>query len=196
MITPPAASSSVHALSFPVNTVQGYRQVAMAQEVPAVKDIVTLSAAARSINDEAISQAIWADSAMPTQSSPDGLPPFIHLLLNPEEARRRTEAGLKEAMRQLGIPEDTAMTINTDGGGEIKVEGNFAGRKALESLLNSHEDLRNVVGSLRRGVQLTRIVAAVEKAGATADDDRAREITQQILAMPVPLEMTHGRLSV
>lgn len=203
MITP-SALNPAHGLSFAAGVSRVSPRAPISQPLPPVKDPVTLSVTAKSINEEAISQAIWAGDPTPVQQPDDALPPLLALLLNPEEAQQRAEAGLKEAMRQLGIPDETSMTITTTHTGDIKVEGDFAGRETLENLINNTMDLRNVLGTAQRSIKLARIVAAAEKASAAAEANPAGAVgyynglvqrVQQIISMPTPLEMKHGHLA-
>ncbi|HZX32065.1 MAG TPA: hypothetical protein VFF03_12000, partial [Rhodocyclaceae bacterium] len=98
------------------------KESAAFKEAAATVDKVTISDAGRAMN-EAVSQAVdpghevmgvkagehWALKPLP--------------MLSYAEASRRAEAGLKEAMKQLGMPADAkfSLTFNTDG--TISVEG-------------------------------------------------------------------------
>lgn len=165
-------------------------------------DQVTISDAGRAMN-AAISQVVdpsggrWSlrDSSGQITSVP---------FLSYDEARSLAEAGLKEAMRQLGIPAGSKISLSINNDGTISVAGGGEKNAALEALVNENGDLRNVLVAAQSAAYLARIGAAHEQvtAAVTADPGSAERayawligVSRQISAMGFQFDFADGELT-
>jgi hypothetical protein len=135
---------------------------------------------------------------------PGELPEIPAWTLNYDEARSRAEDGLKEAMRQLGIPSDTKLKIkggNADG--TLSIEGDFPQKAELEALINNNGALRNALVAADNAAHMARIIAAGDKVRAAVDADPSRadslyswliNVTRQISSMPFEFSFADGHL--
>lgn len=172
------------------------------REAAAVVDRVTISEAGRAMN-QAISAVVNPSHDLWSLKDANGnikSPP----MLTYAEASGLAEAGLKEAMRQLGIPAGArvSMTFNTDG--TISVEGGGAKNAALEALVNENGDLRNMLVAASNAAYMDRIGAAHEQVrSAVAADpgqhDRAYAwligVSQRISSMGFRFDFADGTLT-
>lgn len=182
---------------------RAYPQPAAAEQAQAAIDRVTISPQARAMNDE-VALAVWQGDP-PKAPAPGELPAIPSWMLNYDETLKRSEAGLKAAMRQLGIPADTHFSIKADNyDGTVTVEGNFPQRAELEALVNNNPALRNVLVATDGNAHLKRIVAESEKATAAADANPAGAdryyawliaVSRQISGMDFTMELKGGHLS-
>lgn len=171
-------------------------------EAAAIVDQVTISEAGRAMN-QAVSAVVNPGHDLWSLKDANGnikSPP----MLTYAEASGLAEAGLKEAMRQLGIPASArvAMTFNTDG--TISVEGGGAKSGALEALVNENGDLRNMLVAASNAAYMERIGAAHEqvRAAVAADPSQFERayawligVSQRISGMGFRFDFSDGTLT-
>lgn len=165
---------------------------------------VSISAKARAIDEQAIAEAVWQDKPPAPLLPGEELPQIPQWMGSYEETLRRSETALKVAMRQLGIPTDTPMSLDANRpDGRVTVEGDFPGRSELENLINHHPDLRNVLVATVSNAILARICAEMEKATAAAQACPANagrynlwliDVVRQVEHMDFRLQYADGRL--
>jgi hypothetical protein len=170
-------------------------------EAAARVDKVTISAAGRAMN-EAVSDVVNPGHDLWSLTSKTGefksVPMFTYA-----EARGMAEAGLKEAMRQLGMPRSADVSLTFIADGTISVAGGGAKNAELEALVNENGDLRNMLVAASNVAYLQRIGAAAEQAAAAAEDpgkfDRAyawlASVSQRIMAMGFQFDFSGGSLT-
>lgn len=168
----------------------------------AAVDRVTISAEGHAMND-AVAEAVYRGEP-PKPLRPGELPEIPSWWMNYDEARSRAEDGVKEAMRQLGIPASTQFKItlgSTDG--VLGVEGNFPKKAEFEALINNNPALRNALAAADGAAHFQRIAAAGEKVRAAVDADPSRfeelytwliSASRQISAMPFEFSYADGKL--
>lgn len=173
-----------------------------ANERIARAESVTISSAGRAIN-EAISQAI-NQGAEAKPLKPGELPELPDWSFSYEKASQRAEIGLKEAMRQLGIPPGTqvSMTLNNDG--TISVASGSTQNAELEAIVNNNMDLRNSIVAAQNAAYFSRIVDAASQAQSAMNANPSKAdaynnwlfgAVQRIMAMGFEFSFTDGKLS-
>ncbi len=172
------------------------------QEAAAAVDKVTISDAGRAMN-QAVSDVVNPGHDLWTfKSEAGGLKPLP--IFGYAEAKGMAEAGLKEAMRQLGIPANAkvSLTFNTDG--TISVEGGGARNAELEAMVNENGDLRNILVAASNAAYMQRIGAAAEQVCAAVDADPRKfdqayawlaSVTQRITSMGFQFDFSGGTLT-
>lgn len=137
----------------------------------ATVDRVTISDAGRAMS-RAVSEAADPDHYFERPVSATGELPALPLF-SYGEASKLAEAGLKEAMRQLGIPPDSKLSISFGNDGTISIEG--AGDKSadLEALVNENMDLHNMLNIASNAAYMERIGQAQSQAAAAVSRNPA-----------------------
>lgn len=130
----------------------------------------------RLIDDGAISGAVWKGQARPGPSAAHGgLPEIPAWQGSLDECLARAQAGLRAALSQLGIPGDTAFTVDADtADGHVAVMGDFDGREALEAVINGNRDLHDALTMSCSNATLQRCVAIAQRGAQAARADPAR----------------------
>lgn len=160
----------------------------------------------RLIDDGAISQAVWQGQARPGPSSlHGGLPEIPAWQGSLDECLARAQQGVRAALSQLGIPGDTAFTVDADTpDGHVAVIGDFDGREALEAVINGNRDLHDVLAMSAANATLGRCVAIAQRGAQAASADPARadainawivEASRQAQSQHVFLRFLGGELS-
>jgi hypothetical protein len=171
-------------------------------EAAAVVDKVTISDAGRAMN-QAVSDVVNPGHDLWALTDANGNVKSVPLL-GYAEAKGLAEAGLKEAMRQLGIPATAkiSMTYNTDG--TISVEGGGTRNAALEAMVNENMDLHNSLAAASSAAYLQRIGAAHEQvlAAVAADPSQFERayawligVSQRISGMGFQFDFSGGTLT-
>jgi hypothetical protein len=172
------------------------------REAAAVVDTVTISDAGRAMN-QAVSDVVNPGHDLWSLADAEGN--FRSLpILSYSEARGLAEAGLKEAMRQLGIhaTAKVSMTFNTDG--TISVDGGGAKNAALEAMVNENGDLRNMLVAASNAAYMQRIGAAHEQVQAAVAADPSQYerayawligVSQRISSMGFQFDFSDGKLT-
>lgn len=179
------------------------KDTAAFKEAAAAVDKVTISDAGRAMN-AAVSEAVDPGHELM------GVKPGENWALKPlpmlsyAEASRRAEAGLKEAMRQLGMPADAQVSLTFNGDGTISVEGGGGKGAELEAMVNENRDLRNMLVMASNAAYMERIQAASQQVYAAVDADPGKYerayawligATQRINAMGFQFDFSGGALS-
>lgn len=130
----------------------------------------------RLIDDDAISTAIWKGEARPGPSAAHGgLPEIPAWQGSLDECLARAQSGLRAALSQLGIPGDTAFTVDADtSDGHVAVISDFDGREALEAVINGNRDLHDAMTMSCANATLQRCVAIAQRGAQAASSDPAR----------------------
>jgi hypothetical protein len=197
------ATSYAHNIGYESRLAQKYGTDTPAfNDVAAVVDKVTISDAGRAMN-EAVSDVVNPNHDLWTFKSESGEIKPVRLF-NYAEAKGMAEAGLKEAMRQLGISINAkiSLTYNTDG--TISVEGGGAKNVELEAVVNENGDLRNILVAASNAAYMNRIGTAAEQVYAAVDADPRKagqayawlaSVSQRINSMGFQFDFSGGMLT-
>lgn len=124
--------------------------------------------------------------------------------LNYQKASQRAEIGLKEAMRQLGIPPGTKVSMTTNTDGTITVTSNSAKNAELEAIVNNNMDLRNSIVAAQNAAFLGRVGNAVSQVQSALNANPAKAdyynnwligTVQSIMGMGFEFDFADGKLN-
>lgn len=197
------ATSFTHNVGYENRLAQKYGiDTPVFKEAAAVVDKVTISDAGRAMN-QAVSDVVNPGHDLWALKDANGnIKPVP--ILSYAEASGMAEAGLKEAMRQLGIPTNAKISLTFNIDGTISVDGGGSRNAALEAMVNENMDLRNSLAAASSAAYLQRIGAAHEQvlAAVAADPSQFERayawligVSQRISNMGFQFNLSDGTLT-